>query len=75
MPVRVGIDAAGHGTLLKHVKDVGAAPAPRVAAAVEDTIEVDRVVFPACRNGRDVLVQAGNESDVAGAGLRRHAGM
>lgn len=35
-------------------------------AAIEDTVKVDRVELPARGDGRDILVEAGDEGDMSG---------
>lgn len=73
--VAVGIDPARDSALFEHWQDVGAAPAPGVAAAVEDAVEIDRVELPAGGDGGHVLIQAGYESNVAGPRLGGNAGV
>lgn len=44
-----------------------------MTAAIEDAVEVDRVELPAGRDGRDILIEAGDQGDVARAGFGRDA--
>lgn len=75
MPIRKGIDPSWNSAMLEHGQNVRTAPTPGVSAAVENAIEVDRVHLPACRNGRDILVEAGNEGDMAGTRFGRNTGV
>jgi hypothetical protein len=46
-----------------------------MSASVEHTVKVDGVQLPSCRDRRHILVQAGNERDVAWSGFGRDTGM
>src|SRR6478609_5722294 len=49
-PVCEGVDSARNSTMLEHGKDIRASPTPCVPATVEDTIKIDWVHLPSCRN-------------------------
>ena len=44
-------------------------------AAIEDTVEIHGIKFPTRGHGGDVLIETGDEGDMAGAGFRGHACM
>lgn len=71
--IPMSVHAPWNGAVLEHWKNVRAAPAPRMAASVENAVEIDWVVLPSCHDSRNILVQPGDERNVARAGLRRDA--
>lgn len=70
-----GVYSARNCASLEHGDNIGASPAPSMTTAVEDAVKVDRVHLPASCDSRDVLVQAGDQCDMARTRLSRHAGV
>ena len=61
--------------MLEHGQNVGASPTPGMTASVEDAIKIDRVELPASGHSGNILIEPGNQSNVARTRFGWHSGM